>query len=565
MKRTSLLLAMHLMIIPGCISTKDTLHSITSATPKVPAAADIRAWPEGPPDEDASAWPEEPPVSQGQSVVGIMATGGNKSYMEAYTDKKSYKPGETIHFHVSTTAATYSIEILKEGWTRKMIAKVTNLPGEYYPTPVYEQRPWAEGADWPVSYSWLVPEEWENGNYLALLRTTSGEYTYTYHPFIVRARVPGSFSKVAFVMNYNTRQAYNKWGGKSLYCSLVPGDRHYAVAVSFLRPFGDSAGRGTNYWGQYALSSHLTADGFDPEFITEWDIHSDPTILRAYDVVVFAGHHEYISRRIYDALDAHHHRGGHVAFFSGNDIYWQVRFEDNPNKMISYKSYATREDPMMGVDNSLVTTLFRWPPVNRPPEVLQGVAYVPYSYCFEREHFIVQDSSHFIFEGTDLQNGDSLGWQAASGETDYFGPNSPSVMDIVLTARRDRVRPGYENYVQVSHVDAAAVYYEDSPEYGFPNGRGGQVFSGGTTHGWGDGVGYWTLGYQTVRRVTHNIIQHMIDAPAPDPEFKNLATLVSHWLDACGSPDWCEYTDLDMDGIVDLSDFAHLATSWSSQ
>lgn len=564
MKRAFLLFIALSLLLQGCTPKEDIVHSVTSATLKIPEAADIRSWPEGPPNEDGSAWPEGTPRNQQYKTLQTMNSGEDVPYIEAYTDRKSYLPGETIHFHVSTTAETYSIEIRKEGWSRTVIAKVTGLPGMYYPAPPYEEMPWAKGANWPVSYSWVVPAEWENGNYLALLRTTSGEYTYTYHPFIVRTAVPGSRSKVAFVMNYNTRHAYNRWGGKSLYYSGIEEDTHYAVAVSFLRPFSASSGRGNDYWGQWEVSSQLIADGFEPEFITEWDICAKPAILLAYDVLVFAGHHEYISRNTYDALEAHHHRGGHLAFFSGNDIYWQVRFEDNGNTMVSYKSYALNEDPMMGVDDSLVTTLWSQKPLDRPAEALQGVSYVPYSYCFEREHFIVQDCNHFIFEGTGLQNGQNLGWKVASCETDNIGPNSPPVMDILLTSRREQLRPGswFEKYVKVDYVDAAAVYYEDSPKYGFPNGRGGQVFSAGTNQGWGDAIGSWSPDYETMRKVTRNIIQHMVDALPPATEFRDLATFISNWLDECSSPNWCEYADLDMNGTVDLTDFAYFAADW---
>jgi len=567
MKKALLLFVTLTFLVQGCTAKRSAVHGMTAATPKILEIADARGWPEGPPEEDTSAWPEEPPPGQEDIASGIMSASATEPNIEVYTDKKGYLPGETIHFHVSTTAATYSIEIRKEEWKRGVIAKVTNLPGVYYPAPPHEDRPWATGAKWPVSYSWVVPDEWENGSYLAMLRTTSGGYTYTYHPFIVRTRVPGSRSKVAFVMNYNTRHAYNQWGGKSLYYTGVPEDTHRAVAVSFLRPFHASSGRGNNYWGQWEVSSQLQADGFDPEFITEWDICSNPAILRAYDVLVFAGHHEYISRNTYDALEAHHHRGGHLAFFSGNDIYYQVRFEDNGNTMVSYKSYAWREDPMMDVDNSLVSTFWRREPVNRPPEALHGVRYVPYSYCFEREHFIVQDCNHFVFEGTGLQNGDALGWKVASSETDYIGPNSPASMDILLRARREELRSAYkyDDYVQVDHVDAAAIYYEDSGEYGFPDGRGGQVFAAGTEQGWGDGLGDWSEGYQVVRRVTHNIIQHMVDAPPPPSDLRDLAALASYWLGGCSSPDWCEYADVDMSGSVDLTDFARVATSWSKK
>lgn len=568
MKRVCLVFVLPVILSPGCAQRQNQIDVTTSATPMANPRyyADSSGWDQAPLDEDGSAWSDAPPILQGRDALAPMGMPNPKPkpYIEAYTDKKSYLPGETIHFHVSTNAETYSIEIRKEQWQRVMIAKVAGLPGGFHETPPYEQRPWAEGAGWPVGYSWVVPAEWENGNYLALLRTTSGEYTYTYHPFIVRTRSPSSRSKVAFVMNYNTRNAYNRWGGKSLYFTRVPDDGHKGVEVTFLRPFEASSGRGNNYWGQWEVSSQLIADGFDPEFITEWDICSNPAILRAYHVLVFAGHHEYISRRTYDALEAHHRRGGHLAFFSGNDIWWQVRFEDNGNRMVGYRSYALREDPMRGVDDARVTTLWKEKPLDRPAEALQGVSYVLYSYCFEREDFIVQDCNHFMFEGTGLGNGDAFGYKTASGENDDIGPSSPPIMDVVLAGHRQQVLSNYESYVQVDHVDAAAVYYEDSPEYGFQDGRGGQVFSAGTHHGWGDGLGAWSPGYETVRRATRNIIQHMVDSPPPPACSQDLATLTSHWLGECESPQWCQYADIDMNGTVDLRDLAHLAEDWSS-
>jgi hypothetical protein len=527
-------------------------------------AADARGVREVVPEEDGSVWPE--PLEPGTDQAGfhVMGVATLKPYIEGYTDKKSYLPGETIHFHVSTNAATYSIEIIKEQWQRKSMGKVTGLQGAYYPIPPEQQKPWENGAGWPVGYSWVVPPQWENGNYLALFRTTSGDYAYAYHPFIVRTQVPGSVSKVVLVLNYNTRQAYNFWGGKSLYYSGSSTDPHYAVAVSFLRPFWDSYGRGKAYWGSRELTSQLIADGFNPEYLTEYDIDSNPAILRAYDVVVFSGHHEYISRNLYDALEAHHHRGGHLAFFSANDIYWQVRFEDNGNKMVGYKSYSLREDPMVGVDDSLVTVLWRDPPVNRPPEALHGIYYIPYSYCFKDEDYIVQDADNFAFAGTGLKNGDVVGYKVAAAETDSIGPASPAKMDILMSARRDQVLTGYEKYVQVDHVDAVAVYYEDSPAYCFPNGRGGQVFAAGTNSGWGIALEASSAGYEVMRKITRNIIQHMVDAPPPSPTFKDIAMLASHWLDKCNSPNWCDDTDLDMSGIVNVIDFAHFSAYWSA-
>lgn len=319
---------------------------------------------------------------------------------------------------------------------------------------------------------------------------------------------------------------------------------------------------GVNYYGGREILNQLVADGFDPECITEWDIASNPAILEAYDVVVFSGHHEYISRNTFDALEANHYRGGNLAFFSGNDLWWQVRFDDQGDRLICYK-YRYEEDPLFGIDDSLVTNWWHAEPVNRPGETLQGVGYAEYSWWFENEDFHVADCNHFAFEGTGLKDGDVLGEKLACAETDHITPFSPSKMDILLSTRRDRIRPGYE-HVTIPYVDVQAVYYEDSPAYGFPDGRGGQVFSGGTNLGWGSRINNTKPDYQTVRKVVYNIIRHMADSPRAEMNVEDLMKFSEHWLGECDSPGWCDYMDFDMNKTVDLRDLAFFAESWSS-
>jgi hypothetical protein len=54
----------------------------------------------------------------------------------------------------------------------------------------------------------------------------------------------------------------------------------------------------------------------------------------------------------------------------------------------------------------------------------------------------------------------------------------------------------------------------------------------------------------------------MVDAPPP-VNAKDLETLASQWLVECGSPKWCDYADVDMDGVVNMRDLAYLAETWS--
>ncbi len=44
----------------------------------------------------------------------------------------------------------------------------------------------------------------------------------------------------------------------------------------------------------------------------------------------------------------------------------------------------------------------------------------------------------------------------------------------------------------------------------------------------------------------------------------DLALLISHWLDQCGFPDWCDGADLNRDGIVNFKDYAILGNNMSN-
>ena len=489
------------------------------------------------PDRDVIGFADPDRVPRGSLEIDLgdalpsdhFATRGSQ-YIEGYTNKKSYRPGDVISFHVSTTSPTYEIDIrIEESWRNTRVAFFQDLPGSHFPQPT--ENAW-QGALWPETFSVTVPATWETGSYLAKFRTEDG--TFIYHPFAILPSIPGESSRLVMVMNYPTRQAYNSWGGKNVYASQIEGDDRHAVRVSFLRPFDAGNGRGSSSGAQWGVTAHLESNGYAPEYLTERDIHENPGILRAYDVIVLSAHHEYISRPVYDALQAHHDRGGHLAFFSANDLWWQVRYEDDNQTMVAYRQYAMASDPYVGVDDTLVTTRWDTDLLGRPGERLQGTTTSWWSPDFEWEDYIVQMSSHWMFEGTGLQNGDVFGELLASGEQDYLGPHSPEQIDVVLGARRTVVREGRDP--PVDYVDVAATYYARSPEYGFPDGNGAQVFSAGTVAGWCNGLFPAYRDHEVVRLVTNNILGHMLAAAPPSIH------------------------DFDFDRDVDLLDFAYVQT-----
>src|SRR5207249_364131 len=96
----------------------------------------------------------------------------------------------------------------------------------------------SSGCSWPVGYTLSVPNNWASGVYVARF-TADRTAATTEVLFVVKAAALGTHSKILFQLAVNTSQAYNNWGGKSLYgYNSAPNqaDNDRARKVSFDRP-----------------------------------------------------------------------------------------------------------------------------------------------------------------------------------------------------------------------------------------------------------------------------------------------------------------------------------------
>lgn len=118
-----------------------------------------------------------------------------------------------------------------------------------------------------------------------------------------------------------------------------------------------------------------------------------------------------------DTVDGFVKRGGNVAFFSGNTVYWQVRYEDDGRTMVCHKYVAREKDPVMGTDRQhLLTSIWSDPLVGRPENETTGLSfcrggYVRFGGAVPRSTgaYTVCRPDHWVFEGTGLRYGDGLG------------------------------------------------------------------------------------------------------------------------------------------------------------
>lgn len=383
---------------------------------------------------------------------------GARGEIWCYTDAYAYQPGATVRLHVSSTAATYRLEIVRDGGSETSMLKRENLSARWQDTP---DQCSVTGCGWEASLEFSVDENWPSGAYRITLAAEGrdGEPIRCQHIFIVRpalGRKPGRILQVAAT---GTWTAYNTWGGSNHYQGITgPNRDQYATSVSIERPFcrgfaqlpanaprvpleiytppaaapryphmewayanGYSKKYASSGWASYDSHFFRWAEraGYGVDLSSQHELHFEPEILDGYDCVVFVGHDEYWTWEMRDAVDNYVERGGHAARFAGNFM-WQTRLEDEGKRQTCYKYRARAEDPVYrSADPTRTSGCWEAKETGRPSaqtfglNALRGL-YVGWGGCAPRgaRGFPVYRPEHWAFAGTGIYYGDLLGAQS---------------------------------------------------------------------------------------------------------------------------------------------------------
>ena len=313
-------------------------------------------------------------TSWGPPQQGLTAQ--NQHALEGYASEISVQPGDTIHLHVSTSpAARYRIQMYRLGWYGgsggRLLGCIPSCGGDEqgtaYSVPSLDGNGYVD-AGWPISDTFTIPSNAVSGYYLAKLVLTNGSLSGSTHNIPVIVSEPsGQRAPALVVAPVNTWQAYNPWGGKSLYDFQSTGGVA-AVKVSFNRPFHPGH---TPLEYDLDLLRWLEQEGYDIAYTTDVDVHLDPSLLLGRKVVLTAGHDEYWTKEMRDAFEAARDSGVNIAFMGANTAYWQARIEDSGHTLVEYRNAAN--DPV--TDTALDTILFRDLVPSRPECKMMGVAY----------------------------------------------------------------------------------------------------------------------------------------------------------------------------------------------
>lgn len=443
--------------------------------------------------------PPDRALSNGESIQGF-----TQPLINGYAGKTSINKGESITFHVSTSSAQYDIEVYRLGYYQgdgaRLIQTVTALTGTLYTIPPPDAETGLIEAGWPPAYTLQTDDTWVSGVYLAKLLPSSDPEDPRYFPFVIRD--DASDAPILYQIPVTTFQAYNRWGGKSLYDSNSDGGRAYKV--SFDRPYGGYAGAGGIFDSDYNMIRYLERRGYNVTYATSIDLHQNPKLLTEHKLFLSNWHDEYYSRPMRNNLTTALGKGVSLAFFSANNIYWQVRFEASstgePDRvMVCYKDKDL--DPISRSNPWLTTVKFRNDPVNDPESALLGIMYDSLWEWGESLPWVVKNATHWVYAGTGVSEGTQI--EGLLGyEYDRIWDGRPIPDNLVLLADSPVVNSSGEPSVQ-----HASIYQAPS---------GAWVFAAGTMY-WA-----WKLDDNDrtnygedprVQRMTDNILVEMLDIP----------------------------------------------------
>ena len=359
--------------------------------------------------------------------------------IEGYASATSVNRGDAIELFVNTASPTFVLEVFRMGWyqglgARRIVAPI-EVAGTAQIMPTMDPDTGLVDCAWVKSITLTTanpsePNDWLSGIYLARLSASdSGAQSYVI--FVVRD--DQRQAALLFQLSVTTYQAYNYWGGKSLY-HWGSTQRKRAAKVSFNRPYSANAqnpaaaygmGAGefltnlqphpdvykvSNAGWDYNMVRWVEREGFDVTYCTSLDTHARPSMLMRHKAWLSIGHDEYWSWAMRDHVEAARDAGVHLGFFSANCAYWQIRLEASvtsgaADRIMVCDKKAARDPIAARGDSTHATDKWRSEAVNRPEEQLVGVMYAGDPVDAD---IVISAPGHWVFADTGLQAGAKL-------------------------------------------------------------------------------------------------------------------------------------------------------------
>jgi len=262
-----------------------------------------------------------------------------------------------------------------------------------------------------------------------------------YAPFVLAPHTLGEH-RIAVVMPTQTWQAYNfrDDNGDGRPDTWYAGWKTHRARL--IRPFLD---RGVPpHWKRYdaPFVRWLAHTQRQVDYLSDAElrnVESGDALARAYTLIVFSGHHEYVTAHEYGVVTRYRDLGGNLAFLAANNFFWKIT-----------------------IANGVMTRVAKWRDLGRPEAALIGVQYRGNDRGEHRGAWIVQpDAAHapWLFDHLRVTSGEGVG----VGGIEIDATSSASPKGVLIVAKIPNLfGPGFT---------ADMTYYETA--------AGAKVFAAG--------------------------------------------------------------------------------------
>ena len=317
--------------------------------------------------------------------TATIAAGG----IEGFGTASSINKGQSVDLKVNADdSASFRIEIYRTGYYggsgARLLSTVRGVPAVRQPGCVRDTTTGlADCSNWSPSATITTTSAWPSGVYL--LRLVREDTGTDFH-VLLTVRDDSRNSDVLYGTTDSNYQAYNNYGGKSLYDFNSTGNTTAAgtpraVEVSFDRPY-EQPRSGLRDWytrTDIATVTWLEREGYDVAYQSNVDLELNPSLVLNHDAYISPSHDEYYSAGMRSALEAARAAGVNLFFTGSNEVYWKIRFKDSSvtgatkRVQVGYKSTQTGGPDPSGIH----TGTWRDPAgANNPENALTGVMYV---------------------------------------------------------------------------------------------------------------------------------------------------------------------------------------------
>jgi hypothetical protein len=315
-------------------------------------------------------------------------TGAGDPSIQGFATDISVDQGQTVSFKIKSTTA-YQLDIYRMGYYDGLGArKVATIPSSATTAPSQPAclsdttTGLVDCGNWAVTASWAVPATAVSGIYFAKATRVGAGSSHIF--FVVRD--DDGRSDLLVQTSDTTWQAYNQYGGNSLYTGSPDGR---AYKVSYNRPF-TTRGTSSEDWvfnSEYPMVRWLEANGYNVSYSTGVDSDRRGAEILEHKAFLSVGHDEYWSGGQRTNVETARGRGVHLAFFSGNEIFWKTRWENSVaagstpyRTLVSYKeTHANAKiDPLKDIWTGTWRDPRFSPPADgsRPENALSGTIFM---------------------------------------------------------------------------------------------------------------------------------------------------------------------------------------------